>query len=77
MALALFCCMTTIDHLSPDERQHYIRCDCGSYVDMRNLSEVLGHLHGAVRTEAQWSYAVRKGDPAAYPRSGVQRIDLN
>ncbi|HWJ91764.1 MAG TPA: hypothetical protein VNR87_11670 [Flavisolibacter sp.] len=68
--------MRKIDHLSQEEQQHYILCDCGSYIDMRNLSEVFEHLHGPAVPEVDWSHSVRKGDPAAWPRSG-QRIDLN
>ncbi|WP_192859598.1 hypothetical protein [Bradyrhizobium sp. DOA9] len=30
-----------------DEREHFIRCPvCGEMLDMRDLSEVLEHLHG-------------------------------
>jgi hypothetical protein len=70
------CGMKNIDHLSADERQHYILCDCGEYIDMRDLSEVFHHLHGTNAPEPQWSYSIKKGDPAAYPKSG-KRIDLN
>ncbi|MFL5771837.1 MAG: hypothetical protein ACJ75F_01685 [Flavisolibacter sp.] len=69
--------MQNIDHLPKEEKQHFILCECGEYIDMRNLAEVFGHLHMNAKTpEAEWTYAIKKGEPAAYPRTGT-RIDLN
>ncbi len=68
--------MQNIDHLSPDEKEHYIRCECGSYVDMRNLSDVFRHLHTAAVPEPQWSHSIKKGDVIAYTRKG-EGIGLN
>jgi len=62
--------MKHIDHLPPGERQHYIRCDCGHYYDMRDLSAVFRHLHEKDLPEPQWSYAVRIGMPVAHGRNG-------
>ena len=68
--------MKQIDHLPKDEQQHFILCDCGEYLDMRNLSEVFSHLHVRNVPEAEWTSSRKIGEPAAYPRKG-SRIDLN
>ena len=68
--------MKNIDHLPQEEREHYILCDCGTYIDMRDLSDVINHLHIMNIAEADWSYSIRKGEPAAYPRKG-KRVHLN
>jgi hypothetical protein len=67
--------MNSIQHLSPEEQQHFILCDCGEYIDMRNLNEVFTHLH-AVLPEPQWSYSIKKDEPVAYLKSG-KKVDLN
>jgi len=67
--------MKSIQHLSPEEQQHYILCDCGEYIDMRNLAEVFHHLHAGLPSP-QWSYANKVGEAAAYTRTGT-RLDLN
>jgi len=67
--------MKSIQHLSPEEQQHFIRCDCGEFVDMRDLSDVFRHLHAPV-PEPEWTYSRIKDEPVAYLRSG-QRIELN
>jgi len=69
--------MQNIDHLSMEEKQHFIRCECGEFIDMRDLAEIFSHLHMKGKSpEAEWSFSVKKGEPAAYPRTG-KRIDLN
>lgn len=67
--------MKTISHLSKTEQQHFILCDCGEYIDMRDLSEVFSHLHANL-PEPQWSYCIKKDEPVAYSKSG-KRMDLN
>ena len=68
--------MTNIDHLSESERRHFILCDCGEYMDMRDLSDVFRHLHSGKTPPAQWSHSIRKNEPAAYAKNG-RRLDLN
>jgi hypothetical protein len=67
--------MKTIEHLPEAEQQHYILCDCGEYMDMRNLSEVFSHQHANL-PEPEWSHSIKKNEPFAYSKSG-ERIDLN
>jgi hypothetical protein len=67
--------MKSIQDLPPDEQQHFIQCDCGEYLDMRNLAEVFEHLHIDL-PEPEWTYSVRKGEPVGHSKSG-SRVDLN
>jgi hypothetical protein len=68
-------CMTSIEHFSPEEQQHFLLCDCGNYIDMRNLAEVFSHMHANL-PEPQWSHSIKKDEPAIYLKSGG-KIDLN
>ena len=68
--------MRSIGHLSKEEQQHYILCDCGEFIDMRNLADVFKHLHIRDIPEPNWTYSVKIGDPAAYTRGG-RELDLN
>jgi hypothetical protein len=67
--------MKSIEHLSFEERQHFILCDCGVYFDMRNLSEVFKHLHSNL-PEPEWSFSEKKDEPVAHLKSG-KKINLN
>ena len=67
--------MKSIQHLSPEEQQHFILCSCGTYFDMRNLSEVFKHLHANI-PEPEWSHSIKKDEPVAFLKSG-EKIDLN
>jgi hypothetical protein len=68
--------MRNIDHLSDEEKEHFILCDCGHYVDMRDLADVFNHLHMDKAVPAQWSHSGRVGEQTAYTKNG-KRIDLN
>jgi hypothetical protein len=67
--------MKSIEHLPRGEQEHFIQCDCGEYVDMRNLAEVFHHLHVGL-PEPEWTHAIKKGQPVAHLKSG-ERLDLN
>jgi hypothetical protein len=67
--------MKSIEHLAPSEQEHFIQCDCGEYVDMRNLAEVFHHQHVDL-PEPEWTHTVGKGQPLAHLKSG-ERLDLN
>jgi hypothetical protein len=67
--------MKNIDHLPAEEKQHFILCDCGHYVDMRDLSQVFSHLHAAM-PQPQWSHSVKVGEAKAYTKTGRQ-LGLN
>lgn len=62
--------MKTIDHLPADEQRHFILCDCGNYIDMRNLTEVFSHLHMANIEKPDWTYSVQVEEPQAYSKTG-------
>ena len=68
--------MKSIDHLPEEEQKHFIQCDCGEYVDMRDLSSVFHHLHAANLPAPEWKYSVRAGEPLAYSRT-KKRWGLN
>jgi hypothetical protein len=64
--------MDSIAHLPLSEQQHYIFCDrCSHCCDMRNLNEVLDHLHLSVKIKALWSGSRRKGSAAFHPNRDV------
>jgi hypothetical protein len=67
--------MKSIRHLSKEEQEHYILCDCGEYVDMRNLSEVFRHLHAGL-PEPEWSYSRKAGEAKMYTK-GKDEVHLN
>lgn len=67
--------MKTISHLPKEEQQHFILCDCGEYVDMRNLSEVFLHQHANL-PEPGWAYSIKKGEPINYLNPGT-KLNLN
>jgi hypothetical protein len=68
--------MKRINQLPEWEQRHYILCDCGEYIDMRNLSEVFKHLHAARLPEPQWNHSIKKDEAVAYFKSG-KKINLN
>jgi hypothetical protein len=67
--------MRSIQHLPPDEQQHYILCDCSEYIDMRDLGQVFSHLHADL-PQPEWSHSVKVGEPIAYSKES-KRMDLN
>jgi hypothetical protein len=67
--------MRSICHLSEEEQQHFILCECGEFFDMRDLGEVFSHQHANLPAP-QWSYSIKKDEPVATSKSG-KRIDLN
>jgi hypothetical protein len=67
--------MTDISHLSSEEQKHFIQCDCGEFLDMRDLSQVFSHQHSNLPVP-EWSYSQCIGESAAYTRYG-KKIDLN
>jgi hypothetical protein len=67
--------MKSIQHLSQEEQQHFIVCECGEYINMRNLSEVFQHAHAGL-PQPEWTYSIKKDEPTAYLKTG-KKIDLN
>lgn len=61
------------------EKRHFMKCDCGEYFDMRDLEDVIHHLHkyqAATKLTMSYSHSVKAGEPIAYTRK-KKRIDLN
>ncbi len=67
--------MKKIDYLPKSEQEHFILCDCGEYIDMRNLAEVFRHFHADL-PQAEWSYSIKKDEAVAHTKTG-KKIDLN
>ena len=64
--------MDSITHLPLSEQQHFILCDqCSRWCDMRNLNEVLDHLHLNAKIKALWSGSRRKGSAIFHPNGDV------
>ena len=76
MAFGISLRMKTIKHLSSSERKHYLKCSCGDYFDMRDLQEVVNHLHLLKNIEAGYSHSVRLDEPVAYSKK-KRKIGLN
>jgi hypothetical protein len=68
--------MKNITHLTPGEQDHFIRCDCGEYIDMRDLGEVMSHQHWMDTQQPNWDYSVKIGEPVAYTKGG-ETLKLN
>ena len=68
--------MKDISHLAPGEQNHFIKCDCGEYIDMRDLGEVMSHQHWIEAPKTHWDYSVKIGEPVAYSKTG-ERLELN
>lgn len=62
--------MKNIDHLPASEKLHFILCDCGEYLNMRDLGEVFKHMHFPETPVPEWQHSIKKGEPIAYRRGG-------
>jgi hypothetical protein len=75
--------MKSIDHLPEEEKQHYVLCECGEHVDMRDLSEVFYHESGDCladkpKIDIPFSSARRMGKTQEYLNNSKKtEIDLN
>jgi|GEM_PF-1355513 len=61
------------------EKRHFMKCECGEYFDMRDLEDVVNHLHKykeASRLQVPYTHAVRVGEPVAYTKRR-KKIGLN
>jgi hypothetical protein len=70
--------MKSLKFIAPHERHHYMKCECGHYFDMRDLNDVVRHLHkmqNAIPGNS-YSHSVKLGQPVAYT-SNKKKLDLN
>jgi hypothetical protein len=61
------------------EKRHFMKCDCGEYFDMRDLEDVITHLHkykAASELKVQFSCSIKVGESTIYTNKGKQ-LDLN
>jgi len=70
--------MKSLKYISTRERHHYMKCECGHYFDMRDLNDVVKHLHKMQTSTPKNSYthSVKIGDPVAYTRS-KKKLNFN
>jgi hypothetical protein len=69
--------MNLIDHLPLDEQKHFILCNCGQYVDCRDLQQVFDHEHWMEKKlDVSWKFAILNGEPVAYTKT-KRRVDVN
>jgi hypothetical protein len=55
-----------------------MKCECGHFFDMRDLNDVIKHLHkmlGSIPGNS-YSHSVKIGEPRAYTRN-KKKLDLN
>ena len=70
--------MDSIKLFSPEERRHFMKCECGQYFDMRDLKDVMKHLHKTAELikNAEYSHSVKVGEPHIYTKK-KQKITIN
>ncbi|HJW18838.1 MAG TPA: hypothetical protein VJ499_17030 [Flavisolibacter sp.] len=70
--------MKSLKYIATHERHHYMKCECGHFFDMRDLNDVVKHLHKMQSSIPENSYAhsVKIGEPKAYTRT-KKKLDLN
>lgn len=70
--------MKSIKLFSPEERRHFMKCECGEYFDMRDLADVMKHFHksAALEKNAEYSHSIKVGEPHIY-RKNNKKITIN
>jgi hypothetical protein len=70
--------MKSLKNIPYKNRHHFMKCECGEYFDMRDLTDVFKHLHKlqASLPKKTYSHSVRVGEPIAYTKT-KRKIDLN
>jgi hypothetical protein len=70
--------MKTRKSIPRDHRHHFMKCECGEYFDMRDLKDVMNHLHksSALSNTTEYSHSITIGEPIVYTRS-KNEINLN
>jgi hypothetical protein len=68
--------MKSINHFPSEDQKHFIKCECGEYIDMRDLEEILRHQHDIKIPLVDWDYSIRVGDSIAYTKD-KKKLRLN
>ena len=70
--------MKTLNKIPEDERHHYMKCSCGAYFDMRDLKDVMKHLHKskALVAAADYSHSAKVGEPHIFTKT-KKKITIN
>lgn len=70
--------MKTLKGIPKSQRHHYMKCSCGSYFDMRDLKDVMKHLHksDALIAATEYSHSIKVGEPHIYTKT-KKKITIN
>jgi hypothetical protein len=70
--------MKTLKSIPKTERNHFMKCQCGEYYDMRDLKDVMKHFHKsqALVDSAEYSHSIKLGEPHVYTKS-KRKITVN
>jgi hypothetical protein len=70
--------MKTLKDIAKAERNHFMKCECGEYFDMRDLKDVMKHFHKsqALVHAAHYSHSIRVGEPNIYTKT-KKKITIN
>jgi hypothetical protein len=68
--------MKKVEHFLAEERKHYIQCECGEWIDCRNLAKVFEHQHAYNMPKPEYDYSVKVGESIMHLRN-KRRIHIN
>lgn len=70
--------MKTLRSIPRTERHHYMKCECGEYFDMRDLKDVMQHLHKSheLINAADYTHSIKVGEPHIHTKSKT-KITIN
>jgi uncharacterized C2H2 Zn-finger protein len=70
--------MKTLKSIPVTQRNHFMKCECGEYFDMRNLKDVMRHFHKSkdLAQSANYSHSIKVGEPHIYTKS-KRKITIN
>jgi hypothetical protein len=72
--------MENLNNIPESDKIHFYKCDlCGSYFDMRDLSQVAEHFHDPAIGKVDYDTSKRLGDSVENinPGKGSGKIHLN
>jgi hypothetical protein len=70
--------MKTLKLIPVTQRNHFMKCQCGEYFDMRDLKHVMKHFHksNVLVKAANYSHSIKVGEPYIYTKS-KKKITIN
>jgi hypothetical protein len=70
--------MKTLKSIPVTQRNHFMKCECGEYFDMRDLKDVMKHFHKSneLVKAANYSHSIKVGEPHIYTKN-KKKITIN